>query len=82
MNTEILDYEQLKVITSRTNPSATRAQVIADLTKMKLKFKINAKGDPVSSLAVYNRWLGIKGNGAHIEVPDSQSGFEVLSNNG
>ena len=81
MNPEILDYEQLKVITSRTNTSATRAQVIADLTKMKLKFKINAKGDPVSSLAVYNRWLGIKGNGAH-EAPDSQSGFEVLSNNG
>ena len=80
MNDKILTFEQLKQITNRTHPRATRAQVIADLTKMKLKFKINAMGYPVSSLDAYNRWLGINGRKHTTVENDSQSSFEVLSN--
>lgn len=79
MNDEILTYEDLQVITKRTHERTTKAQVIADLTAMKMTFRINARGYPVSSKTAYNRYLGIKSRDKLRADTGAQSDFEVLS---
>ena len=55
-----LTYEDLKEITNRTSGRVTKAQVIADLTAMKLPFEVNARGFPYSSMEALNKTLGLK----------------------
>lgn len=76
---EILTIDDLRRITGNRK-SASCAQVISDLAKMNMKFKINPKGYPISSMTAYERYLGVNRSKQHAsDQSESQTGFEVLS---
>lgn len=50
-----LDYEDLKAITNRTGSRVSKAQVIADLTKMGFPHEVNARGYPYSSATALDK---------------------------
>lgn len=78
----ILDFEALKQITNRTGVSATKAQVIADLQKMGIKFQINSRGYPISCVEAYERYIFGRSNKKPAQTDNAQSVVQVLSRHG